>query len=265
MFAQKAFQLKSYLQYLLRAKTKYYIHSAFVYELTEEVIYDQRRYYAFDDIAGVRGLLMESDKHILTCDYGAGTALGKGSATRRVRDIARTAAVPPSVGELLFRLVHHFQPQYVLELGTSLGLGTMYMAMAARTAQVTTIEGCTATAGFAAQLFDKMRLTNIAPHIGNFDDVLPKVLNALPQVDMVFFDGNHRYEPTLRYFEWCLPKISPDTVFIFDDIYWSSDMARAWQHIQAHPAVSVTIDLYRAGIAFFRTGQAKENFTLYFG
>lgn len=256
--------LSSYFRYLLRAKTKYYIHSPFVYELSEDVIYDKRRYYAFDDIAYIRGLLLASDAKIQTRDFGAGSHAHNDTQTRLVRHLAQDVAVPQRVGELLFRLVNYYQPQQILELGTSLGIGTLYMAMACKQAQVTTIEGCPETAQLAAQLFQKLELTKIAAKIGNFDDILPHILTQIPQLDFVFFDGNHQYEPTLRYFEQCLPKIHANTVFVFDDIYWSPDMARAWQSIKQHPQVSVTIDLYRLGLVFFRQGQAKENFTLYF-
>lgn len=259
------YRLKSYLHYLLSAKTKYYLHSPFVYELAEEVIYDQRQYYAFNDLAHIRAALLNSNTELQTTDWGAGSNGQQVSYKKRlVRQLAHQVAVSPQIGKLLFRLVNRYQPQQILELGTSIGIGTLYMAMACKKARITTIEGCPETANFASQLFQKLQIQNVAPKVGNFDDILSNLLETIPQVDIVFFDGNHQYEPTLRYFELCLTKIHANTIFIFDDIHWSPDMERAWEIIKQHPKVTITIDLYRVGLVFFRQGQAKENFTLYF-
>jgi predicted O-methyltransferase YrrM len=87
-------------------------------------------------------------------------------------------------------------------------------------------------------------------------------LNSLPKLDLVFFDGNHQKVPTLDYFHHCLTKAHENSIFIFDDIHWSSEMDEAWQQIQGHEQVSLTIDLFQFGLVFFRKGIAKQHFTL---
>ena len=77
---------------------------------------------------------------------------------------------------------------------------------------------------------------------------------------MVYFDGNHSKEATLSYVKMMLPTIHNDTVWIFDDIYWSPEMTQAWEKIKTMPEVSVTIDCYWLGLVFFRKEQAKEDF-----
>ncbi len=99
---------------------------------------------------------------------------------------------------------------------------------------------------------------------GNIDQTLAAHVPALESIDLVFFDANHRYEPTLRYFETCLPKTHNDSLFVFDDIHWSAEMERAWAEIKAHPAVTVTIDLFWVGLVFFRREQPKQDFVLRF-
>ncbi|RZK22361.1 MAG: class I SAM-dependent methyltransferase [Hymenobacter sp.] len=188
---------------------------------------------------------------------------GAGGTQRRVSTIARYAAKPPRLAQLLFRLVNHFQPATILELGTSLGLTTAYLAAATTRSQVITFEGCPNTAAVAHETFEKLGLQNVRLVEGNLDQTLPATLAALPKpVDFVFFDGNHRYEPTLRYFEQCLDKAHEDSVFVVDDIHWSAEMAQAWETIKAHPAVTVTVDLFYVGLVFFRKTQPKQNFWL---
>src|SRR5690606_18603497 len=107
-----------------------------------------------------------------------------------------------------------------LELGTSLGLTSAYLALARQTAQLYTFEGCPAIAAQARQNLKTVGVQNAQLIEGNLDQTLPQTLAQLDKVDFVFFDGNHRLEPTLRYFEQCLPKAHEGSVFIFDDIYW---------------------------------------------
>ena len=87
-----------------------------------------------------------------------------------------------------------------------------------------------------------------------------KTQNAL---GLVFFDGNHRKDATLRYFNQCLEKANEDSIFIFDDIHWSEEMQDAWKEIKAHPQITLALDVFQFGICFFRKEKlAKEEFLL---
>ena len=90
-----------------------------------------------------------------------------------------------------------------------------------------------------------------------------KELKEHNQLDFVFFDGNHKKKPTLSYFKQCLEVAHEDSIFIFDDIYWSTEMTEAWQEIKKHPKVTLSIDCFEMGIVFFKKEQAKEHFTVY--
>jgi len=255
-------QVLQYLKHLLTARTKYYIHSPFVYELCEKVIYDRRQFYAFDAIETLRSRLLSSEKVVEVTDFGSGSKVM--SKLREIREIAKNASVSPKAGQMLFRLVNHLQPKTILELGTSLGISTMYLASANHHATILTIEGCPQTAKLAGKNFELMKAGNIQQITGRFEDKIPELLSQISQLDLVFFDGNHRAAPTLQYFNWCLDKAHTGSVFIFDDIYWSEEMTLVWNQIQQHPKVTLTIDLFRLGLVFFRTEQAKEHFKLYF-
>ncbi len=217
---------------------------------------------AYTAVEARRRQLLTSRERISVTDFGAGSHTGAGQL-RRVADIARTAAKPPHLAQLLFRLVNHFRPATILELGTSLGLTTAYLAAADSRHHVVTFEGCPNVAAVARETFAMLELGSIAIVEGNIDDTLAPALLALKSpVDFAFFDGNHRYEPTLRYFELCLAHRTEESVFIFDDIHWSSDMERAWEAIKAHPEVMLTVDLFYIGLVFFRKNQPKQHFSL---
>lgn len=249
-----------YIKYWFSAKTAHGIHSPFVFELYNEVINKKGSYYSFDKIEHLRKKLLVSKKEIEVTDLGTGK-----SGKRKVSEIAERSAKDKKYCELLFRLAYHFKPNTILELGTSLGISTSYLAAANPNAKVITIEGCPNTAKEANNNFQILGLQNIEAISGNFDKELPAVGSRQSAIfDFVFLDGNHRKEPTLRYFNQLLKHTSNDSLFIFDDIHWSNEMEEAWEEIKADPKVSVTIDLFFVGLVFFRKEQAKENFIVRF-
>jgi predicted O-methyltransferase YrrM len=259
------YQLFAYLRYwLLHSGNAHGLHSPFVFSLYTTVIRHTGEYAAYAQVEKRRQELLASSQVLEVTDFGAGSQVaGAGGRRRAVRDIARHAAKPPRLAQLLFRLVNHFRPATILELGTSLGLTTAYLALADSRNQVITFEGCPNTADVARQTFEKLAIQNVRLVEGNLDQTLPGTLAGLAQpLDFVFFDGNHRYEPTLRYFEACLAKAHENSVFVLDDIHWSAEMERAWEAIKAHPSVTITIDLFYVGVVFFRKKQPRQDFWL---
>jgi predicted O-methyltransferase YrrM len=158
--------------------------------------------------------------------------------------------------------VNRFSPEHTLELGTSLGITTLYLSLPKQQNQIITLEGCPETAALALANFRRLKRTNIELLSGEFSDTLPLALKKLPRLDLVYFDGNHRKEPTLNYFETCLPQATEDSIFIFDDIHWDPGMESAWEEIKKHHRVSLTIDLFELGLVFFRRGMVKQDFVL---
>jgi predicted O-methyltransferase YrrM len=100
---------------------------------------------------------------------------------------------------------------------------------------------------------------------GDFAKTLPVLLESLQQIDLAFVDGNHRKVPTLQYFEQLLPKTTASSILIFDDIHWSAEMEEAWESIKAHPAVTLTIDLFFIGLVFVNPDfKVKQGFVVRF-
>lgn len=257
-----AFLIRQYLRYLLTAKTAHGVHSPFVFDFVQQVLGQQTPHPSYQRIQELRQALYSNSSVLQVEDFGAGS-LKQATSERRICDIARNAGRNEKMGILLSRIIRHYQLQHVLELGTSLGLGTSYMAMASDKVNVTTIEGSQQIAQTAATNFSSFPLHNITQHLGNFDEVLASILQHMPRIDLMFIDGNHREEPTWRYFNQALPFLHEHSILIFDDIHWSRGMHNAWTQIQQHAAVTLTIDVFYFGIVFFRNDfSEKQHFTL---
>lgn len=241
-----------YWRYYRRAKTRYDIHSPFVFRLVEEVLEDDREFYIFEEIEDLRLDLKEWKEEITVTDHGAGS-LVDGVPVRTIASIAKHSAVSARVGQQLFKLVNLLQPKTILELGTSLGLSFLYQASAARQAKAVTVEGCPQLAELAAHNIEQFDLPRAALLQGTFESQLPKALKLLQQLDYLYIDGDHREGATLRYFDTCLPYAHEGSTFVIADIHWSAEMEAAWDALRQHPRVTLSVDCYHYGLLFFRS------------
>ena len=240
------------------------VHSPYVFELITKVLNDDRHFYAYDAVESLRTSLLANTTAITIEDFGAGSRVKK-TNRRKVSDIAVSALKPKKFGQLLFRIANHYSPSTIVELGTSLGITTAYFASADKKAKVITMEGAKEVAELAVENFKTLELENIEMIRGNFDITLPEAIRKAGNIDLAFVDGNHRYEPTLRYFRQLLPAMHNSSMLIFDDIHWSAEMEKAWEEIKAHDAVTLSIDLFFIGIILFRKeNKVKEHFTIRF-
>lgn len=180
----------------------------------------------------------------------------------KVSEIASTSNTKAKVGELLYGLVKKFQPKHILELGTSLGVSTMYLAKAAPDTTIYTIEGCAAKVEVAKATFEKLGVSNILIKTGRFDTQLPQVLSQLQKLDFVYMDGHFFFRPTMQYLGFLKPYIHEDTILVINNIHCNAGMERAWKSIKSLPEVTVTIDVFDAGMVFFKKGLSKQDFRL---
>ena len=255
------YEAKKYLSYRLRAKDEHSIHSPFVFDLYTQVIRNHTDYYAYGEMDDIRDRLLEDHSTLSVQDPGAGSK--RLASERTVKSVAKLSVIPRKYGQLLFRLVNHFQPGVILELGTSLGISALYMHKAAPKAELITVEGDQQTYNFAKRLISSSESAkSVVLRNMYFSDFLEKEI-AGKIFDFIYIDGDHTYEATITNFKKLLPHITESSVLIFDDIYWSEEMTRAWKEIKMHERVTVTIDLFRFGIVFFRKeNKQKENFRL---
>jgi predicted O-methyltransferase YrrM len=262
-----SFQLANkYFRYYVSAKNGkgHGIHSPFVFDFVIHVLNDKKKYECYKKIESLREQLLKDNAIIEVEDFGAGSAVIP-SRKRKINVIAKSSLKNEKFAKLLYRIVNYYKPQSVIELGTSLGITSCYIACANKNADVLTFEGSKEIAKIAKQNFEKANLENISLIEGNFDVTFKETLSKLKTVDLAFIDGNHRRNATLDYFSSLLKKSNSASVFIFDDIHWSAGMEEAWKQIQYHDEVKLTIDLFFIGLVFFNPDfKVKQHFTIRF-
>ena len=255
------FQIKAYLKFLWHSKNEHAVHSPFVFNLITKCFYDKKVKKEYTILEKYRNALLKNKNTIEVTDFGAGSKVFK-SNTRIVAQIAKTAGISKKRAELLYRIVHYFQPENVLELGTSLGLATSALALGNKNAKIITLEGCPNTANQCQLQLQKFNINNVTSVVTEFSTYFSTSNFPLLTFHFIYFDGNHSKKATLDYFELLLPTVTNDSVWIFDDIHWSAEMEEAWEIIKKHPKVSVTIDTFQWGLVFFRKEQPKEHFII---
>ena len=214
----------------------------------------------FEKIESLRAHLMDDDSMIKVNDLGEGSKTTN-SDTRSIKSIASTAVSPAYQSKILFKIVKHLNAKNTLELGTSLGISTLYLSSYSEQNIVYTLEGSSTIQEIAKTNFGFLGAKNIVPILGHFDDTMPDVLKKIKKLDLGYIDGNHAMEPTIRYFLACLPYIHNFSVLIFDDIYWSAGMTEAWEEIKKHEKVTLTVDLFYFGLVFFNEDiKEKQHF-----
>ena len=256
-------QIINYVKHYFTAKRKgHSVHSPFAYKLCEEVFYNNNQFYDFNTLKKLREELIKNKSEITVEDFGAGSKIFK-SGKRSIDSIVQTGISTEKQSELLYKLINFLKPEIIIELGTSIGLNTLYLTNANKKAKVYSIEGSKSLSDFAKQLALKQNVKNCDYIEGKFDEQLPRLLDQLKQLDFFYVDGNHTYPATINYFNLALTKMHSYSVFVFDDIYWSKEMTKAWREIKKHPSVTLSVDTFYFGILFFRE-EIKEKIELKF-
>lgn len=259
--------IKSYLKFLWKSTNQHGIHSPFVFDLVTKCFYDKTVYPEYEILKNYRKSLLANKNFIEVSDFGSGSKVFK-TNRRQICKIAKTAGITEKRAALLFRIVRYIRPENILEIGTSLGLATAALSAGNQNAKITTLEGCKNTLDqcqlqvLPSRAQSRDCFQNIAFVNTEFEVYLKTINQQQTTYNLIYFDGNHSQHATLAYFEFLLPTITNDTVWIFDDIHWSQDMETAWQTIKHHPKVTITIDTFQWGMVFFRAEQEKEHFVV---
>ncbi|MFT3795637.1 O-methyltransferase [Flavobacterium sp.] len=254
-------QIKSYFKFLWQSTNQHGVHSPFVFDLTTKCFYDKTKYGAYPILQKYRKSLLQNHATIEVTDFGAGSKIFQ-SNTREISKIAQTAGITSKNAELLFRVAQYFKPESILEIGTSLGLATSALSLGNPEAKIVTLEGCPETSKIAQSQFQKFNWSSTEFVVSEFDSYLQNLQPTNGKRQLIYFDGNHQKDATLKYFDWLLPSAANDSVWIFDDIHWSPDMEEAWETIKKNPQVTVTIDTFQWGFVFFRKEQEKQDFVI---
>jgi len=262
-----AHRVFAYLRHLFCAwnTTGEGIHSPYLFELVRFVLRDENAYYCFADIERRRELLLACEDVLDVTDFGSAGSPEGTLVQRRVCDIAKTHLERPAVGQMLFRLVnfiqqHEKRPLEILELGTSLGVTTAYLASADSHNRVVTLEGSEAVLRVAQGVWRALQLENIEWQQGNIDHTLYQC--AREHLDLAYVDANHTFEATMRYVDYLLPRMNEKGVIIVDDIHYSEQMEQAWAALKADPRVTTSMDLYHVGLLFVDPHYLKRHYII---
>lgn len=249
----------SYIKYLLTAKNRHGIHSPFVYDFNDKCLSEKINDLDEKIIFDYYHKLLKSNQEIVITDLGAGSKkLGK---HRKIKDIAKISGSNKKYGALLYKIVKHYQPKNIVELGTSLGIGTLYLSLANKAAKITTIEGCPETFLARENLFPKTeQLKNINFIHKDFNGFLKN--NLVQPIDLIFIDGDHKSSSLFQQIDLIYPYLENDSIVILDDIRWNKDMLFAWNQLSKDKRFHVSIDLFKTGILLKRKQQEKENFLI---
>lgn len=256
----KLHQFFSYLSYWLNEENEHSLQAPFIYDIYQKVIKQSGIQKAsYSKIESIRKQFIQSDKSIEVIDYGSGSS-GK-TNTRKISQIASNGISSRKYSQLFDHLIDYLEAEKIIELGTSLGINSLYLANHPDR-KLTTFEGDTSLYAISEAVFEGNNKQNIKLIEGNINDTLPQYLESIDQFDLVFLDANHQYEPTVNYFQHLLNKAHDKTCFIFDDIHRSKGMEQAWEEVKNHYEVTLTIDLFQVGIVFINPEIRKQNYIL---
>ena len=282
-FRTALYRVGSYLKHQLTARHTggHGIHSPYLFEWVRMVMADDNSYYAWAKIEEIREQLLRDEREVTFVDYGSGRALSSSPADankRLVKDIAKGSLAQKKYAQMLARLVRWLgsaNPQYlskrkedrglnIVELGTSLGVTTAYLATMNKGDKVLTFEGCNAVAEIAKENWKLLEINNIECCVGEVteESLRLAVVDLQGGLDVAFIDANHTYEGTKSYFNVLAEKVHEKTVIVVDDIHYNQAMEKAWMEICADERVTSTMDLYQMGMVFFDKHYWKRNYKI---
>lgn len=245
-------RLRSLWHYYREAGTVYDVHSPYLSELLAATLLDDRSYYAFETIERIRAYWEKQARAVPARDLGAGSRATAPSALN-TSHLARHVAIPPAVGRFLFRLTLFARPAQIIELGTNLGISTLYFHLSDRRRPMYTIEGNRELVELARHTWQLAKAqAPLQPYWGSFAEILPEVLERIDRIGLLYIDGDHRGAATRSYFESVLPYIGNDSLVVIGDIHWSPDMESAWADLRRHQRVRASLDFYHFGLLLFR-------------
>jgi predicted O-methyltransferase YrrM len=236
---------KQALRYMVHQAAETRSTDPFLKKFRQEVLRDDMYNPDYMRFESVRRSMLQNHSLVHQHDPGAGSRVKK--SQRTVAEFTRLASVRPRYGRMLYRLARFVNPPAIVELGTAVGLGTLYLSGGCPWARVITVEGNPTLAGLASENFRSAGAEQITVIRDNFDDVLPGLTGQIPDGSLVYIDGNHTGEALQRYFSFFAEHVNMP-VIVLDDINWSESMHRAWVSLRRNTLRGLWVDLFQMGI-----------------
>lgn len=251
------YQVRAFVNHWLDKVDQHSIHSPYFFDFYDKVIRSGSEPVCATAIENIRSKLLHNPTEIVVEDYGTGRAR---DPRRRLGDIVAHSTNPSSYAQLMLRICEHTGAKKIVELGTSVGLTSLYMSYAPK-GYVYTFEGSHSLANVALTNFEFMERSNIELIEGEIEHALPEFLQRdTGKIGFALVDANHRYEPTMRYFDLLMRRFNEKSVMVIDDIHSTPEMDKAWREITGHQLVYGSIDLFRCGILFFDPDLNRQHF-----
>jgi predicted O-methyltransferase YrrM len=142
--------------------------------------------------------LKSNKSKLIILDFGAGSK--KMGLERKISVIYSNVSSKGVYANLLYQLNKHYQFKRCLEFGTSLGIGTLNLALGNEKSEIITVEACENTYNFTKTEFEKLRIKNVEFHRNTFYDfILNLKKGENKKFDLIFIDGHHDGEALLFY------------------------------------------------------------------
>ncbi|MDN3690005.1 O-methyltransferase [Cyclobacterium jeungdonense] len=253
------FQAWEYFIYFLEKEDEHSLHSPFYFNTYLELkSYLKKNKRGIESLEKQRKFFLRQNTKIISDDLGAGSRWDSSSG-RKVSTIMKRVGTP-----LKFSLVYQFlckqtPANTVLDLGTSLGINTAYLSNGAK-GILYSFEGDPAQMKLAKKHLDSHY--NVRLVSGNLDDSLGEIVRQVDSIDFVLMDANHRYAPTIAYFEAISPKLHDSSIVVIADIHWSKEMKYAWNQLKKSPRVTGSMDFFECGVLFFRPNPEKTHLVM---
>jgi predicted O-methyltransferase YrrM len=254
--SDKFFQANAYLSYWLDAVDEHSLHSPFFFDFYTRIVKKNKTGLPIEKAEKLRSQLLRDNRILKDNDPGSGS-----SSPRQIKLIAQHSVSPVSISSLYSDTIDHFKAKNIVELGTSFGINTLYLASKDERS-VTTFEGSAEVAEVARLTFQFSSAQNIQLIEGDIERTLREYLQSVRKVDWVLMDANHRYEPTMKYFNLLITKLQESSVVVVDDIHYSPEMEKAWKELKNHKLVYASADLFRCGFLFFDPSLNKQHVIL---
>ncbi|MEZ4972039.1 MAG: class I SAM-dependent methyltransferase [Cyclobacteriaceae bacterium] len=255
----KAQRIKSFISHWLNKVDEHSIHSPYFFDFYKQVIKPAQKAKGDQALEKLRARLLQNNMPVQMEDLGAGSAVG--GQKKSLADITQISVSPAKLSQLYFNILNYIDAKYVVELGTSIGLNTLYLSQKTD-CRIFTFEGNKSLINIALTHFESLDRKNVQLIEGNIDHTLSEFLQNTTKINFALIDANHRYEPTLRYFNMLVRRMNEKSILVIDDIHWSAEMEKAWDELHRHSLVYGSIDLYRCGILFFDPALNRQHFTL---
>lgn len=173
---------------------------------------------------------------------GGGTAQADDLATLPVtwKRLVDVASASDWSGRVLYRAAVAAEARHAVEVGTNIGMGACYIAAGlARNGdpRLTCLDGAPNLLAAAADHVDEIAGFRPITREGVFAESVVALADELADgsLDLVFIDGEHYYDATLRDASLLIPKLRDGGIAIFDDIAWNDEMERAWRELATRP------------------------------